>query len=286
MVNSYIRTPEDEQTIENFGQTPYYIMARKEDQNLIDEIDYAIDCMNVETPNWRTDLYNKYEHGHVELNPEAFNVAATVRENAEILRPLVEKKEQSLIVKCDREDCVAVGDAGRFSQIVINIVSKETSGGENMNHELLTLFASYMEKQEVLSKLTESEKLHGYNYSEIHTIDAVGKIGEPNVTAISEYMHMTRGAISKITKKLQRDGLLSTYMKPDNQQKIFFSLTEKGKILYEEHRQRHELWLKRDDDFLKKYDKEYLNQLQNFMSDFNEYLEEKINELGGKEDVN
>lgn len=123
MVNSYIRTPEDEQTIENFGQTPYYIMARKEDQNLIDEIDYAIDCMNVETPNWRTDLYNKYEHGHVELNPEAFNVAATVRENAEILRPLVEKKEQSLIVKCDREDCVAVGDAGRFSQIVINIVS-------------------------------------------------------------------------------------------------------------------------------------------------------------------
>ena len=69
LVNSYIRTPEDEQTIENFGQTPYYIMARKEDQNLIDEIDYAIDCMNVETPNWRTDLYNKY-YGSQELNTE------------------------------------------------------------------------------------------------------------------------------------------------------------------------------------------------------------------------
>lgn len=37
LVNSYIRTPEDEQTIENFGQTPYYIMARKEDQDLIDQ---------------------------------------------------------------------------------------------------------------------------------------------------------------------------------------------------------------------------------------------------------
>ena len=44
-------------------------------------------------------------------------------------------------------------------QVYCNIVSKETSGGKNMNHELLTLFASYMEKQEVLSKLTESEKL-------------------------------------------------------------------------------------------------------------------------------
>lgn len=34
-------------------------MARKEDQALIDSLDYAIDCMNVETPNWRTELYIK-----------------------------------------------------------------------------------------------------------------------------------------------------------------------------------------------------------------------------------
>ena len=69
LVNSYIRTPEDERVVENFGQTPYYIMARKEDQALIDELDDAIDSMNVETPNWRTDLYNKY-YGSVEVNTD------------------------------------------------------------------------------------------------------------------------------------------------------------------------------------------------------------------------
>ncbi len=69
LVNSYIRTPEDERVIEDFGQTPYYIMARKEDQSLINEIDAAIDAMNVETPNWRTELYNKY-YGSQELNTE------------------------------------------------------------------------------------------------------------------------------------------------------------------------------------------------------------------------
>ena len=69
LVNSYIRTPEDEQVIENFGQTPYYIMARKEDQALIDEIDQAIDRMNVETPNWRVELFNKY-YGSPEHNTE------------------------------------------------------------------------------------------------------------------------------------------------------------------------------------------------------------------------
>ena len=60
LVNSYIGIPEDERVVENFGQTAYYIMARKEDQALIDQLDYAIDCMNVETPTWRTELYNRY----------------------------------------------------------------------------------------------------------------------------------------------------------------------------------------------------------------------------------
>ena len=155
-----------------------------------------------------------------------------------------------------------------------------------MNDKLLTLFARYMEKQEVLSKLTESEKLHGYNYSEIHTIAAIGKLEFPNVTGIAEYMHMTRGAISKITKKLQKDGVIDTYMLSDNHQKIFFSLTPKGKELYREHEQRHNLWLKRDDDFLKQYDPKYLAQIQAFMEDFNNYLEEKIMETRGTEDVN
>lgn len=60
LVDSYIGVPEDERIIENFGQTPYYIMARKEDQDLIDRLDEAFDKMNLETPNWRTELYNEY----------------------------------------------------------------------------------------------------------------------------------------------------------------------------------------------------------------------------------
>ena len=69
LVNSYIRTPEDETTIENFGETPYYFMARKENQELIDDLDKAIDEMNIESPNWRTDLYNEY-YGSQDSNTE------------------------------------------------------------------------------------------------------------------------------------------------------------------------------------------------------------------------
>ena len=69
LVNSYIGIPEDERTIENFGETPYYIMVRKEDKALAEQLDHAIDRMNVETPNWRTELYNKY-YGSEENNRE------------------------------------------------------------------------------------------------------------------------------------------------------------------------------------------------------------------------
>lgn len=60
IVSSYIYIPEDECQIEDFGETAYYIMARKEDQEVIDQIDEAIDRINKEKPEWRRDLYNKY----------------------------------------------------------------------------------------------------------------------------------------------------------------------------------------------------------------------------------
>lgn len=85
-----------------------------------------------------------------------------------------------------------------------------------MNTELMKLFVKYMEKQEILSKLTEDEKLHGYNYSEIHTIAAIGDLEDPNVTQIANSMNVTRGAISKITKKLLEQNLIESYRRDGN----------------------------------------------------------------------
>ena len=92
LVNSYISTPEDERTVETFGETPYYIMARKEDQALIDRIDTAIDTMNVEMPSWRTELYNKY-YGAVSVNrdytKEEKQFLSELQENQTIIRAVM-----------------------------------------------------------------------------------------------------------------------------------------------------------------------------------------------------
>lgn len=153
-----------------------------------------------------------------------------------------------------------------------------------MNTELMDLFVKYMEKQEILSKLTEDEKLHGYNYSEIHTIAAIGNLAEPNVTRIANYMKVTRGAISKITKKLIEQNLIESYQQDGNKQKIFFRLTKTGQLLYDEHEKRHNLWLKRDDAFIKQFDHKTFEQVEKFMKAFNDYLETQIMELGGNTD--
>lgn len=76
LVNSYIRSPEDEVSIENFGETPYYFMARKENKKLIQSIDSAIDAMNVDMPKWRADLFGKYYEN------QNLNTELTKEENA------------------------------------------------------------------------------------------------------------------------------------------------------------------------------------------------------------
>ena len=47
-----------------------------------------------------------------------------------------------------------------------------------MHQDLLDLFAEQLEKQDQLSKLTESEFLHQYGYSDVHSIDFIGNHDE------------------------------------------------------------------------------------------------------------
>ena len=150
---------------------------------------------------------------------------------------------------------------------------------------LLNQFAEFLEKQDMLSKLTENEKLHSYGYSEIHVIAAIGDLEEPNVTALAKTLRLTKGAVSKITKRLISSNVIEAYTIPDNRQKIFYRLLEKGRFLYEEHEKMHKLWLERDRQFLSQFTELQLEEFSKFMSSYNGYLEEQIRQLGGREDA-
>ena len=148
-----------------------------------------------------------------------------------------------------------------------------------MKHQiLLKEIASMLQRQEMLTKLTESVCLEEYSYSETHCIDYIGKTELPNVTKIADNMQMTRGAISKMTKKLLAKGLIEKYSLESNKKEIYFRLTESGLELYKEHEKRHKLWEQRDSKFLERYSPEEMAIITKFMKEFNMYLEEKIEE--------
>lgn len=148
-----------------------------------------------------------------------------------------------------------------------------------METEILNNFSEYLEKQDILNKLIEKKELHNYGYSEIHIIVKIQEISDPNVTALAKALNMTKGAISKIIKKLTANGLVETYQKPDNRQKIFYRLTAEGVSLYEMHAQRHASWEERDLRFFSRFSQEELVWIKNFMKAYNNYLAECIYEI-------
>lgn len=148
-----------------------------------------------------------------------------------------------------------------------------------MYQELLDLFSEQLEKQDQLSKMTESDILHQFGYSDVHSIDFIGKNEDVNVTKLAQYLKMTRGAASKIVKRLMKQDLIVGYQKEENKKEKYFRLTKQGQKIYKEHEKRHQLWIKRDTEFFKKYSAIEIQYIKEFMKDYNQYLNEQIEVL-------
>ncbi|MCC3867976.1 MarR family transcriptional regulator [Terrisporobacter mayombei] len=152
---------------------------------------------------------------------------------------------------------------------------------ENIN-SIMGSFKEIYEKEEVLGRIAFRGEYEQYGVSEIHCIDLIGKIENPNVTKISQRMNMTRGAISKLCKKLLNSKLIDKYKKPDNDKEIYFKLTKLGEELYNQHDIKHKLWEERNNKFFKNIDKEEQEIVANFLNKFNNYLDKIIESEGDK----
>ena len=145
-----------------------------------------------------------------------------------------------------------------------------------MSRDLISLFKEYGDKQEILSKLCESEELRKYNNSELHIIAAIGDLDSPNVTAIARHMSMTKGGISKNIKKLVKAGLVCAYQDGNDNKKIFYSLTNEGKKIYERHDIAHKNWIERDNNFIAQFSENKIDIVAEFLEAYIEHLNTEI----------
>ncbi len=119
-----------------------------------------------------------------------------------------------------------------------------------------------------------------YKFSEMHTLDYIGKNTHPNVTGIATHLGMTRGAISKVIKKLIRNKHIKSYKIPDNKKEIYYELTPAGYSLFEKHAIIHQEFTDLDSEYFKQFDTETIKQFSDILHGYYDYLETKATTYG------
>ncbi len=147
-----------------------------------------------------------------------------------------------------------------------------------MEREMLRQFTQLYNNQDILSNLINSGLNSRYSNSELHCIEAIGKLERPNGVQLATLLSMTRGAVTKLAKRLLQDGLIERYTISDNKKEIYYRLTSIGEVLYKEHEVAHTKWEERDIAFLSSVPIKEQQVVLEFLQKFNNYLQAKIQE--------
>jgi DNA-binding MarR family transcriptional regulator len=154
-------------------------------------------------------------------------------------------------------------------------------GGLAMDKEdqLMIGFRDLYNKMVFLNRKME-DSLKGYKSSEVHCIEYIGRNEDSNVTKLAESFYMTRGAISKIAKKLIEKGVIKSYQKPVNKKEIYFRLTEQGKEIYKIHEELHKEFRERDKVVFEQVTEEQFDIILSFVETYRRHLDAEIKKQG------
>jgi DNA-binding MarR family transcriptional regulator len=156
-----------------------------------------------------------------------------------------------------------------------------TGGGAmNKQEQLITGFRELYNKMVFLNKFKMEDSLKEYKSSEVHCIEYIGKNADSNVTKLAESFYVTKGAISKITRKLMEKGIVESYQRPDNKKEIYFRLTEEGIAVYNVHEELHKGFRERDQAVFGELSEEQLDVILGFVEKYCDHLNAEIRKQG------
>lgn len=150
----------------------------------------------------------------------------------------------------------------------------------NKEDQILMGVRDLYNKMVWLNKDKMEASLKGYTSSEVHCIEYIEKNVDSNVTKLAEFFFMTRGAISKLTKKLIEKDLIESYQKSDNKKEIYFRLTEQGKVIYKIHEELHKEFRGRDKAVFEQITEEQFNSMLSFVEKYSSHLDAEIKKQG------
>ena len=92
MVTSSLYRTNNERILEKFGSSDFYVIVKKGNTELLDQVNYAIDQMNAAEGNWKTTLYSKnYERAdakNLEYTEEEKSIIAQYSKDLSLIHSL------------------------------------------------------------------------------------------------------------------------------------------------------------------------------------------------------
>ncbi|MBU4438034.1 MAG: MarR family transcriptional regulator [Firmicutes bacterium] len=150
----------------------------------------------------------------------------------------------------------------------------------NKEEQIISGFRDIYNKLVWLNKFKMEDSLKGYTSSEVHCIEYIGSNVDTNVTKLAESFYMTRGALSKLTKKMIEKGIIESYQKPDNKKEIYFRLTEQGNAINKIHEDLHEAFQERDKAVFEDITEAQFDSMLSFMEKYRRHLDTEIKKQG------
>ncbi len=126
-----------------------------------------------------------------------------------------------------------------------------------------------------LNKPKLEEALKGYPLNEIELMEKIAKIPDPNVTKLAAASYLTRGAVSKQTKKMLAKNLIASYQKSDNKKELYFRLTEEGERLNARHQKLHQEFLNEHEIVFAQMSPDEFDAVFRFIGRFREHLKKQ-----------
>ncbi|MGL4740750.1 MAG: MarR family transcriptional regulator [Sarcina sp.] len=144
------------------------------------------------------------------------------------------------------------------------------------DEEVIKEFRNLFNKMASLNKQKMEVVLKDYKPSEIHCIEFIGENVDSNVTKLAEAFYMTRGAISKLSKKLIEKNYIESYQKADNKKEVYFRLTKQGKEIYTTHEKLHKEFHERDKSVFNQVKDAEFDSMLRFIANYNKHLDKEI----------
>ncbi len=149
----------------------------------------------------------------------------------------------------------------------------------NKEEQVMMSFRELFNKMSWLNRLKMKERLKGYQPSEVHCIEYIGRNADSNVAKLAESFFMTTGAMSKMTKKLIERGVIESYQKPENKKEVYYRLTDQGKAIYNIHEKLHQEFQERDKSVFEQVTDEQFGSMLGFIEKYSKHLDGEIRKL-------